>query len=299
MIARFLMSFPLLLVLLSAAVVRADMIVTPTAPSLSQTWPGSGNIVFTQGFCLRSTNGGSSNARAYDLTPSAPFTVSNGSSTIAFTATWLGTTGTTSILNPAVMLSGLAGAGVTCPGGSNVSLTVTLTAASLAAAPAGLYTRSLQLTFNNGQTAPVVIPVSLTVAIGSFISLSQLTSINLGTYDGVNPLTGSDTVCVYRNVSGSYGIRATGQGTGGAFVLVNGGSQVAFSATWNDGTGAATLSPGVLLSGRTNVNTTSLDCSAGTANNATLGISVSAANLNAASATGLHTGVLTLTVEVQ
>lgn len=289
----------LFLLLLWGGEASADLIITPASPTLSQTWPGSGNIVFIQDFCLRSTNGASNNGRNYSLTPSAPFTLSNGSNTIPFTATWRGTTGVTSTLNAGVGLVNLPGAGVNCPGANNVRLTATVTAASLAAAPAGLYTRILQLTFDNAQAVPVVVPLTLSISIGSYISLSQLTDINLGTFDGVNSLTGSDAVCVYRNVSGGYGVRASGQGAGGAFVLINGASQVSYSVSWNDGSGAAALLPGVLLSGRGNVNNTSLDCNAGAANNATLGVTVSAADMGAASSAGLHSGVLTLTLEIQ
>lgn len=290
---------PVLLALVMSALARADLVVTPAAPSLAQTWPGAGNIVFTQNFCLRSTNGASNSGRAYSFTPSAPFTLSNGSSTLPFTATWRGTNNAVSNLTAGVALVNLPGSGAVCPGGNNTTLTVTVPAASLLASPAGLYTRVLQLTFDNAQAAPIVVPVTLSVSIGSYISLSQLTDINLGAFDGVNPLSGTDTVCVYRNVSGGYGVRATGQGAGGAFVLANGASQVSFGVSWNDGTGAVALTPGALLSGRTNVNTTSLDCNAGTANNATLGVTISAANMGAASATGLHTGTLTLTLELQ
>lgn len=290
---------PILLAILMPALVRADLVVTPAAPSLSQTWSGAGNIVFTQDFCLRSTNGNSANPRSYSLTPGTPFALSNGATSIPYTATWRGTNNATTALVAGVALTNLPGAGGNCPAANNTRLTVTVTAASLVAAPAGLYTQTLSLTFDNAQAAPLVVPVTLSISIGSYISLSQLTDINLGTFDGVNPLAGSDTVCVYRNVSGGYGVRASGQGAGGAFVLVNGASQVAFSVTWNDGTGAVALSPGVLLSGRGNVNNTSLDCNAGAANNATLGVTVSAAGLGAASAAGLHTGVLTLTLELQ
>lgn len=284
---------PVLLALVMPALARAVMEVTPADLSLAQTWSGAGNIVFTQGFCLRSTAGNSPNPKDYDLTADAPFTLSNGSSTLPFSASWAGTT-----LTAGITASFVTGAGAPCPGATNRTLTVTVPAASLVAAPAGLYTRVLRLRFIN-QSGTQDVSVTLSVSIGSYISLTQLTDINLGAFDGVNPLSGSDTVCVYRNVSGGYGVRATGQGTGGAFVLVNGASQVSFSVSWNDGTGAVALTPGALLSGRGNVNTTSLDCNAGTANNATLAVSVSAASLGAVSTTGLHTGTLTLTVEPQ
>lgn len=288
-------AFPVLLALVMPALARAVMEVTPAAPSLAQTWSGAGDIVFTQGFCLRSTAGNSSSAKGYDLTADAPFTLSNGSSTLPFSADWAGTT-----LTAGITASFVTGAGAPCPGATNRTLTVTVPAASLVAAPAGLYSRVLRLRFiNQSVTQDVPVTLSLSVSIGSYISLTQLTDINLGTFDGVNPLSGSDTVCVYRNLSGGYGVRATGQGTGGAFVLANGPSQVSFSVTWNDGTGAVALTPGALLSGRMNVNTTSLDCNAGATNNATLGVSVSAASLGAVSTTGLHSGTLTLTVEVQ
>lgn len=276
--------------------------VTPAAPAnQSQTWLGSGAVTFTQLFCVTSQNLKNGMPVAYNLTATSSgsatqFYLTGASSNIPFTATW-----NASALTAGVPLTGIPGSNLACPGTNNGTLNIQITPASLTAAAAGTYTTTLTLVFYNsanGNSGSQTVTLTISLTVPNLIQISQLTNLNLGTFNGASGLAGSETLCIYRNSPGNYGVTVTGQGSGGAFVAISGANQVPLALTWNDGTGAVALSAGTLLSGRTNANLTSPSCSSGASNNATLGASATAASLSAASA-GSYLGTLTLTVQPQ
>lgn len=271
-------------------------------------WTG-GDIVYSHDLCVLSTQEPTQSGNTpvpYQVTTITPltFVMTSGANQIPFTAVWRDLAGSTvHTLTPRApsgdIFTGLSSG---CPPASaNARLTLSMSEASLLVAPPGNYTAVFMAWIeSSGQGRPRIrVTVNLSLTINGVVRISQLDPINLGTFDGINPLAGSDSLCVFRNFAGPYGVRVTGQGAAGAFVLVNGASQVPVAVTWNDGAGAVTLAPGVLLSARSGAYILDPDCAGGGANNATIGVSATAANMGAATAAGVHSGVLTVMVEVQ
>lgn len=280
----------------------------PTTIAAPLNWAG-GDIVYSHDFCVLSTqepNQSGNTPVPYQVTTTSPatFVMTSGANQIPFTAVWRDLAGSAvHTLSPGApsgdIFTGLASG---CPPASaNARLIISMPEASLLVAPPGNYTAVFMAWVeSSGQGRPRIrVTVNLSLTINGVVRISQLDPINLGTFDGINPLAGSDSLCVFRNFAGPYGVRVTGQGAAGAFVLVNGASQVPVAVTWNDGAGAVTLSPGVLLSARSGAYILDPDCAGGGANNATIGVSATAANMGAASTAGVHSGVLTVMVEVQ
>lgn len=188
-----------------------------------------------------------------------------------------------------------------CPGSDNGRITLQLLDTDLRSQAPGSYTRSFNVVVTNagaGRKSHSA-TVTLTVNIPTVARISQLNDIALGTWSGVGDMVGSDSLCIYRNAAGLYSITAGGNGAAGAFTLANGAATLPYTVTWNDGTGAAALTTGVTLANRTNVWTAGDGCAGGAGNNATVGVTVTAANLGAATAVGAYSGVLTLTMRTQ
>lgn len=270
-------------------------------------WSG-GDIVYSTDICVISTqepNSSGTTPVPYQVTTTSPatFVLSSGANQIPFSAVWRDLAGSAvHTLSPGMpsgdIFTGLASG---CPPRSpNARLIVTIPEAGMLVAPPGNYTAAFMAWIeSSGQGRPRVrLTVNFSLTITGVVRISQLDNIPLGTFDGVSPLAASDGLCVFRNFSGPYGVRVTGDGSGGAFVLANGASLVPITVTWNDGTGAVTLTPGTLLSGRTGASQ-SPDCAGGAANNATLGVSAAVVDMSAASVAGIHSGVLTVLVEIQ
>lgn len=295
----------LLLPLLWGGVAFARVDIAPLSLTAPLVWSG-GDITYSYDYCIVSTdepNPSGNTPVPYRMTAFAPFALASGASQIPFSVAWrdLYTAQTRTLLPGVATAYVFSGAAPGCPSGNNGRVTITILEATLLAAPIGNYSATLIIEAGSqGQGRPKLQgTINLTLTIGGLIRIGQLTDISLGVFDGISNLSASDSLCVYRNFAGSYGVRVSGQGAGGAFVLVNGASQVVFDVTWNDGSGAAVVSPGALLSGRVGAYVASPDCAGGAANNATLGVSATAASMNAATATGLHAGLLTITVEPQ
>lgn len=132
--------------------------------------------------------------------------------------------------------------------------------------------------------------VSLNVP--NIVRISNLNDIPLGTYAGVT-MTGSDAVCVYRNITGLYRITANSGNGAGAFELEDGAavpSVIPYTVTW----GGTAMAENTALTGQTGASTTSATCGGGT--NTTFAVSVLATDIEAATATGLHSDTVTLTL---
>lgn len=281
---------------------------TPKDIVATLVWSG-GDLVYNTDICVVSTQqpnvSQGSTPVPYQVTTISPttFVLTNGASQIPFSAVWRDLAGSAvHTLAPGVPSGDIfTGLGTGCPPQPlNARLTVTFPESALLVAPPGTYTAAFMMWVeSSGQGRPRIRQtINFSLTITGVVRISQLNDIHLGTFDGLSDLVASDSLCVFRNFPGAYGVRVSGQGAGGAFVLVNGTSQVPAAVTWNDGTGAATLAPGALLSGRANAYSADPDCAGGAANNAVLGVSVRAADMQVADP-GLHSGVLTVTVEVQ
>jgi hypothetical protein len=135
--------------------------------------------------------------------------------------------------------------------------------------------------------------LAITMTTEDQIQISNLEDIALAD-GGSGDFTGSSPACIYRNGTGAYTLTAAGSGADNAFTLSNGGADsLAYTLTYDDGTGAQTLATGTALSGRTGADTASKTCASG--NNGNIDVTVAAANINSVPA-GTYTGTLVLTV---
>lgn len=301
----------LALVLVLALPGWARMGSDPKNLSQAFTWQG-GDVTRNFGFCILSIQETNPNKGTtlipYSVTGevngTAPFTLESGANAIPVNLLWEDLrTGTTETLSPGVTTAEQFTGGLpNCPNGNNGRLTLTIAESDLVAAQPGTYNQTFDVNLaNSGQgKSKTKAQITLDLTIPDSIQVTQVNDINLGSFDGVNDMTGSDELCVYRRGGGQYGVTITGSGAAGAFSLSTGGSTIPFSVTWDDGNGVQTVDPGVLLSGLANTYTTDTECNGGAANNATLGVQLNANDVRtAATATGAHTGTLTITVEMQ
>lgn len=233
----------------------------------------------------------------------APLTLASGANTLPVTATWRDLyAGIDTILSPGVATTMTqSGAFPNCPGGSNGRLTLGVAAANIAVVPAGTYSRTFSLLVENagGGRRSRSGNVTFSLVIPSLVKLSNVSDFALGTFDGQNDLVASDTMCVYRNGATAFGITATGSGAGGAFTLAGGAGVLPYSVSWQDSLGTVTLAAGVAQNARGNAYNLNADCNAGAADNVTVTVRATAANLTTVPATGLYSGVLTLIVSAQ
>ncbi len=125
------------------------------------------------------------------------------------------------------------------------------------------------------------------------IQISNLEDIALAD-SGSGDFVGNSSACIYRNGTGAYTLTAIGSGASNAYTLSDGSTNsLAYALTYDDGTGAQTMSAAAALTGRINADTASKSCASG--NNGSIDVTVAAADLDAVPA-GTYTGTLTLTV---
>ncbi len=130
----------------------------------------------------------------------------------------------------------------------------------------------------------------VSLSVPNIVRISNLNDIALGTYAGVN-MTGSDPVCVYRNITGNYAITANSTNGTGVFQLNDAGtSTIPYAVTW----GGTAVTDNTALTTQTGASTTSTTCGGGT--NVTVAVNVLATDIEAATATGTHSDVLVLTL---
>ena len=132
--------------------------------------------------------------------------------------------------------------------------------------------------------------VTVSITIPALVQISGLGNITLGSTSSF-PALGNTTACIYSNVAspaGSYYVTATSQNSSGTNFRVNTGTDfIVYSAYWNNSampTQTTALTSSTKTAQQTNGNTTSLDCSGGTAPNANFNISFSASQVEGAKA---------------
>ncbi|MFK8032051.1 MAG: hypothetical protein AB8G18_17605 [Gammaproteobacteria bacterium] len=137
--------------------------------------------------------------------------------------------------------------------------------------------------------------LDISVDVNDEVRISNLSDIT-GVFDGSSDVVGSSNACVYRNGTGLYNITASGDGAANAFTLSDGviATPIPYSVEFNDGTGATTMSAGVTAAGMVGADQGSDTC-ATTGNNATISVTVAAADLLPAPAS-TYVGTLTLVV---
>ncbi|MDY6943401.1 MAG: hypothetical protein SVU69_10365 [Pseudomonadota bacterium] len=143
--------------------------------------------------------------------------------------------------------------------------------------------------------------LTITAAVPQRAKISYLDDIDLTTalssWDGVNPVSGSDDLCVWSN-SGGYNVTAAGNGTSNAFELSDGTNAIPYSVQWNDvsgsDAGAQAMTSGSALASQTGASS-GATCSSGASLTARVIVTLGNSDLETA-ASGTYAGVLTLTV---
>ena len=135
--------------------------------------------------------------------------------------------------------------------------------------------------------------VDIFLTVSDEVRINNLVDITLPPFTGAD-VQGTTDACVYRNGGTTYNGTATGSGAGNAFTLTDGVNTVPYTVTFDDGTGASGMTSGSAL-GRDNATGTDDSCVTAGADNATIEVTVTAAD-----ASGLpqatYSGTLTLLV---
>ena len=137
--------------------------------------------------------------------------------------------------------------------------------------------------------------VVITAIVPNLVRITSLTDLNLGTWDGTNPMSGNDDACVW-TTTGGYNITATGSGAANAFTLASGANTLAYTVEWDDAAGqtnGTALTSGTALTGQTST-ATATTCAVSGLNTSVI-VKIATAALGTAPA-GTYTGTLTLVV---
>lgn len=293
--------------LLASGFSHARIDITPAALTETLNWVGT-SITRNTDFCVLSVQepqASGTTVLPYDVTAAAAtaqFELVSGANSIPVSLSWqdLRTSQTVS-LSPGISTAQTnTGDTSGCPGGNNGRLILSVNNADIVAAVPGTYSGQMDIDVSNAGAGRSRFRARVTyeLVVPDSIRVTQLNDVNLGTFDGVTDVSMTESLCVFRRSGGTYAVVLTGSGAGGAFHLTNGPSAIPYTVTWNDGGGAVTATAGAAIPGRTNSYTLDEYCAGGAANNAALGVQVLANDiLSLASTTGIHTGVLTITVQ--
>ncbi|TVS17015.1 MAG: hypothetical protein EA417_08455 [Gammaproteobacteria bacterium] len=306
----------LLLAGLIPALAQAAVAVTPLADFDLGNWaPGAGNMTASRDLCAVSVVGGRLTANNDNqLRPwGATLHDHNGASSASvFRIEHEGggsfidvevrlrdlRTGAEQALAPSVGTdTDKTGDELGCPrGGPNGRLTVRILGGGLAAARAGTYEGQFTLEINGGSNGSDTASTSfgIRVNVPDLVRISNLNDIALGFFPGSAEMSGSDTLCVYRNdPAGAYTVEASGQGSGNAFVVAQNGAELPFLVDFSDGNGWRPLAAGGAPLAAGNASSASMDC--GGATNASVRVRIQEDTL-ANAEPGSYAGRLTLTV---
>lgn len=135
--------------------------------------------------------------------------------------------------------------------------------------------------------------------------LTKLTDINFGSIASpASDANSSQNVCAFAaGLSGRYGMRASGSGTGGTLTLSGGGASMPYEVQWaasSNQTSGTALPANTTVGGFADGLATVVDqsCSLLAATSASLIVIIRAATLNGATA-GSYSGTLTLVIAPQ
>jgi hypothetical protein len=145
--------------------------------------------------------------------------------------------------------------------------------------------------------------VTINATIAGLVQISNLTDITFSALTGAADAQQTENVCVWSNTSSkSYTIRATGNGTTGAFTLASGtNAPVPYTVAWANSASATSgtgLTTNVTSAAFTSTAVTPL-CAAGASPTAKLFVTILATDQNSMIANAAYTGVLTLLVTPQ
>lgn len=293
--------------LLASGLSHARIDITPAAMTETLNWVGT-SITRNTDFCVFSVQEQQTSGTTvipYDVTVtggSAQFELVSGANSIPVSLSWQDLrTSQTVTLSPGISTAQTnTGDTSGCPGGNNGRLVAVVNNADIVAAAPGTYAAQMDVEVANagGGRSRFRARVTYELVVPDSIRVTQLNDVNLGTFDGVTDISMTESLCVFRRSGGTYAVVLTGSGAGGAFHLTNGPSAIPYSVTWNDGSGAVAATAGTAITGRGNSYTLDEYCAGGASNNATLGVQMLASDiLSLASTTGVHAGVLTITVQ--
>jgi hypothetical protein len=293
------------LLVLCTANAQAHIRTDPNAFTTTFTWNG-GDLNHSFALCVSSVqepNPQGNTPIDYAVEAQGPFELVSGANSIPVTLDWGDLINGQEIALQANLSTSeiFTGAARQCPGGNNARLEVHASGTDIQAVPPGTYSNQFNFTATNSGRgkSSANFTVSVDITIPNSIQITQIDDIALGTFDGSNNISRSDTLCVYQANGGQYAVTLTGSGNGGAFELISAGSSVPYAVSWNDGNGAQTATPGIPLAGMGNSRSGDPQCNGGASNNATVSVDVLANDMSAATASGVHSGVLTIMVEMQ
>lgn len=150
--------------------------------------------------------------------------------------------------------------------------------------------------------AAVLVAVTAPAPARANARITGLADVNYGTINTFSDQTISQNVCVYSVLNNTtirrpYSVRATGNGTGGAFTLASGARTLPYEVRWDDAANQTTgtqLTSGVNAAGFV-TGTVTQTCSNGANENASLIVTITGTALATATA-GTYTGVLTIVI---
>jgi hypothetical protein len=134
--------------------------------------------------------------------------------------------------------------------------------------------------------------------VAAQVQIGGLSDLQLGVWSGSGDLEGIVDHCVRGPRGGRYAIQATGAGSGGTFVLLNGPGSLPFQVDYSDDDGGwSQMSPGIALTGQRGApNQNQFErCLAGQRSPQRVRVRVLAEDISAAVA-GSYDGSLTLLV---
>lgn len=293
------------LLVLCTANAQAHIRTDPNAFTTTFTWNG-GDLNHSFALCVSSVQEPSPQGNTpidYAVEAQGPFELVSGANSIPVTLAWGDLISGQEVTLQANLSTSeiFTGAARQCPGGNNARLEVHASGPDIQAVPPGTYSNQFNFTATNSGRgkSSTNFTVSVEITIPNSIQITQIDDIALGTFDGSNNISRSDTLCVYQANGGQYAVTLTGSGNGGAFELISAGSSVPYAVSWNDGNGAQTAAPGIPLAGMGNSRSGDPQCNGGASNNATVSVDVLANDIGAATSSGVHSGVLTIMVEMQ
>lgn len=257
-------------------------------------WSGKGDINHdSHSFCVRSSISGI--AENYRVKITDPFVLEGDTADIPFTLIYEDTQiGSTETITAGSFSHANKTGLINCNSASNGKFSIIINETALQKAVAGHYSNTLaveveQLSTGNNATSTL----TTSIIIPDLIRVSDISDIDLGIWDGRSDMKGSTSVCIFKNVAGSYSVTLTGSGDAGALTLTNGDKDIPYSVRYTDGQeGFKSINKGIALTGLSS-SSQLLNCNNST--NSSLEIMVLNSTL-AAFTPDRYLGVLTLLV---
>ena len=169
---------------------------------------------------------------------------------------------------------------------AQTAIDITLPAAQLAGARAGVYSETFMLNVcrlrRDDRFAECTARVDFTVNLPELVQVSNLSDISLGVWNGVDNLQATEDFCLFRNGYGGVAIRSNGShDAAGRFNLQGAGSSIPYTLEYSQGGGFFAAAPGEAIVAAVSgfVGDSSRDCSNVGGTNTAVRVSVNAADI--------------------